>query len=88
MDEEAPILEPINDTQQRILDATIDCVKTWGVEKTSLNDQSSQCPFQIRHSILKMFQYIHPQVYRKPNYIQLEKKLMNKWQIFLCFSLQ
>ena len=38
MDEEAPILEPINDTQQRILDATIDCVKTWGVEKTSLND--------------------------------------------------
>ena len=31
-------MEPINDTQQRILDATIDCVKTWGVEKTSLND--------------------------------------------------
>ena len=31
-------MEPVNDTRQRILDATIDCVKTWGVEKTSLND--------------------------------------------------
>ncbi|MGJ8686180.1 MAG: TetR/AcrR family transcriptional regulator [Spongiibacteraceae bacterium] len=27
-----------NDTQQRIVDATIRCVKRWGVEKTSLND--------------------------------------------------
>jgi AcrR family transcriptional regulator len=31
-------LENTNDTQQRILDATIECVKAWGVEKTNLND--------------------------------------------------
>lgn len=31
-----------NDTQQRILDATINCVKLWGLEKTSLNDIAKQ----------------------------------------------
>lgn len=29
---------PVNDTQQRILDAAITCMKKWGLEKTSLND--------------------------------------------------
>ncbi len=29
---------PLNDTQQRILDAAIACMKKWGLEKTNLND--------------------------------------------------
>lgn len=31
-----------NDTQQRILNAAIECVKQWGIEKTSLNDIAKQ----------------------------------------------
>lgn len=31
-------LAPVNDTQQRILDAAISCMKKWGLDKTSLND--------------------------------------------------
>lgn len=33
---------PFNETQQRILDAAIACVKQWGIEKTSLNDIAKQ----------------------------------------------
>jgi AcrR family transcriptional regulator len=32
----------MNDTQQRILDAAIECVQQWGVEKTNLNDIAKQ----------------------------------------------
>ena len=31
-----------NETQQKILDAAIACVKQWGIEKTSLNDIAKQ----------------------------------------------
>lgn len=31
-----------NETQQRILDAAVACVKQWGIEKTSLNDIAKQ----------------------------------------------
>lgn len=34
--------EQFNETQQRILDAAIACVKQWGIEKTSLNDIAKQ----------------------------------------------
>ncbi|HEY9034310.1 MAG TPA: TetR/AcrR family transcriptional regulator [Pseudomonadales bacterium] len=34
--------DAFNDTQQRILDAAIACVKQWGIEKTSLNDIAKQ----------------------------------------------
>lgn len=34
--------QQINNTQQRILDAAIHCIKQWGVEKTSLNDIAKQ----------------------------------------------
>lgn len=29
---------PLNDTEKRILNAAVQCVKQWGIEKTSLND--------------------------------------------------
>ena len=32
------ITASVNDTQRKILDGAIECVKQWGVEKTSLND--------------------------------------------------
>lgn len=31
-----------NDTQQKILEAAVSCVKQWGIEKTSLNDIAKQ----------------------------------------------
>lgn len=34
--------ETYNDTQQRILDAAVQCVKQWGIEKTNLNDIAKQ----------------------------------------------
>lgn len=37
-----PQHDTFNDTQQRILDAAIACVKQWGIEKTSLNDIAKQ----------------------------------------------
>jgi len=37
-----PSRQPLNETQQRILDAAIECVQQWGVEKTNLNDIAKQ----------------------------------------------
>lgn len=34
--------QSFNDTQQRILDAAIHCLKQWGIEKTNLNDIAKQ----------------------------------------------
>jgi AcrR family transcriptional regulator len=34
--------QPFNETQQRILDAAIQCLKKWGIEKTNLNDIAKQ----------------------------------------------
>ncbi|RJF86500.1 TetR/AcrR family transcriptional regulator [Oleomonas cavernae] len=37
-----PSTRQFNETQQRILDAAIDCVKQWGIDKTNLNDIAKQ----------------------------------------------
>ena len=36
------IQESFNETQQRILDAAVHCVRDWGIEKTNLNDIAKQ----------------------------------------------
>ena len=37
-----PFEQSFNDTQQRILDAAMECVRQWGIEKTNLNDIAKQ----------------------------------------------
>lgn len=37
-----PSIKQFNETQQRILDAAIECVKQWGIDKTNLNDIAKQ----------------------------------------------
>lgn len=37
-----PLDQSFNDTQRRILDAAVECVRQWGIDKTSLNDIAKQ----------------------------------------------